>query len=327
MRRLSGLRPFGWWGAFAAVTALASAGPVAHAAFPGRDGRISWVESVPFKADAFGPAGRFIDLVQRRAPGESGDEGGGMTCTTNTSANDCPYRSPSFSPDGRKMVLSVGVAGSPGNYHPPRRWVLALADVNADLVYRGEEGLLPALTEADRDPAWSPDGDRIVFSGEVGGNRDIYIVDSDGSNLRRLTSGPKPEFEPSWSSRGEIAFVRGRVLYRIRPDGTGLERLDRRGRRPDWSPDGRRLVYQHRGRLFTLRRDGRHRRGVLRRGGGVYPAWAPSGRRIAFRRNLDIYTATPRGRRLRRVYNWIRPSGGGGLRDAPKYLDWGPRQR
>lgn len=174
--------------------------------------------------------------------------------------------------------------------------------------------------------AWSPDGPQIVFSGEVDGDRDLYLVSPDGSGLRQLTSGPGLDREPNWSTRGEIAFVRGKLLYSIRPDGSSLERLDRRGRKPDWSPNGRRLVYSHDRRLYTMRRDGRSVRKLPRRGGGLYPAWSPSGRRIAFRRGRDIYTATSTGGRLRRVHDWGCPVNGCARRDAPTDIDWGPRQ-
>lgn len=322
--RLSRSRGVAVLSAVVATVGLVCAHPVAHGAFPGDDGRISWVESQPVGDDV---RGRSVDYVQRRVPDTNQDGRSALVCQSQADRHACPYRSPSFSPSGRLVVLSIGLAEGSGSF-PPRRWVLAVGGANEARAGSDGTGIaLPALTDADRDPAWSPDGERIVFSGEVGGDRDLYVVNRDGGGLRRLTSGPEADREPNWSSRGEIAFVRGQVLYRVRPDGTGLTRLDRRGRRPDWSPDGRRLVFSHRQRLFLLRRDGRHYRALLRRGRGSYPAWSPSGRRIAFRRQRDIYTATPGGRRLRRVYNWGRPFGGSDRIDAPRDIDWGPRQR
>jgi len=210
----------------------------------------------------------------------------------------------------------------------PDRAVLALVD--SDVV--AEAGLgdrpLPELTESDSDPAWSPDGQRIVFSGLVAGNRDLYTVNPDGSDLRRLTASPQAEREPAWSTRGEIAFVRGAGLYVIRADGSGLRRMTVRGRRPDWSPDGSRLVFQSDRRLYTFGRTGRRPRPLMRLG-GIYPAWSPSGRRIAFRRDFDIYTVGAKGSGLKRVYNWVAPipRGGPPARYAPRYIDWGPRRQ
>ena len=56
-------------------------------------------------------------------------------------------------------------------------------------------------------PCWSPDGSRIVFSARVDGNRDIYIMDADGSHVTRLTIHPASDGGPSWSPDGTmIAF-------------------------------------------------------------------------------------------------------------------------
>ena len=45
------------------------------------------------------------------------------------------------------------------------------------------------LTQNDRDltPAWSPDGQRIAFSSNRDGDRDIYVMDADGKNITQLT--------------------------------------------------------------------------------------------------------------------------------------------
>jgi serine/threonine protein kinase len=51
----------------------------------------------------------------------------------------------------------------------------------------------------DYDPAWSPDGNWIVFVSERDGNQDLYIMRSDGTGLTRLTNTPDREETPSWS--------------------------------------------------------------------------------------------------------------------------------
>ena len=57
-------------------------------------------------------------------------------------------------------------------------------------------------------PAWSPDGEKIAFSSNPDGNGDIFVMDADGSNIRRLTHTPDGEQFPSWSPDGEqIVFA------------------------------------------------------------------------------------------------------------------------
>src|SRR5215212_2465276 len=72
---------------------------------------------------------------------------------------------------------------------------------------------IPSTTEADRDPAWSPDGSKIAFvKRDNSGRGDIYVMNPDGSGVTRLTEDPQPEFQPTWSPDGsKIAFVRSHV--------------------------------------------------------------------------------------------------------------------
>ena len=58
------------------------------------------------------------------------------------------------------------------------------------------------LTNNDTDdqyPTWSPDGKRIVFVSNRGGNDEIYVMNSDGSGQTRLTNNRDKEDGPVWS--------------------------------------------------------------------------------------------------------------------------------
>ena len=99
----------------------------------------------------------------------------------------------------------------------------------------------------DSQPAWSPDGTRIVFYR----GHHIYVMDSDGQNLMELT-GPLGGTDPAWSPDGQwIAFdsYRNRVyqIFVVKTDGSGLtKRLTRRrphNWKPAWSPDGDTIAY------------------------------------------------------------------------------------
>jgi TolB protein len=110
--------------------------------------------------------------------------------------------------------------------------------------------------------AVSPDG-KLVVMDSGGGEfppRNIYVMRSDGSSVRQLTRGNYWETDPAWSPDGQwIVFATTRccatphssgryALYAIRPDGSGLHRLDESAGNelaPAWSPDGTRIAYVH----------------------------------------------------------------------------------
>ena len=56
---------------------------------------------------------------------------------------------------------------------------------------------------ADFQPAWSPDGRRLLFESARSGGSDIYVMDADGSNVTRLTDDPAADTHPRWSPDGE----------------------------------------------------------------------------------------------------------------------------
>ncbi|MFI5206976.1 MAG: BamA/TamA family outer membrane protein [Gemmatimonadales bacterium] len=111
-------------------------------------------------------------------------------------------------------------------------------------------------------PSFSPDGLKIVFTGFKGGWSDLYIVDADGQNLRRLTNDANADLMPQWSPDGRtIAFSTDRgpatdfsalrfsnlriALYWL--DGDSIQVLPRmdegKNTNPVWAPDGQSLAF------------------------------------------------------------------------------------
>lgn len=138
-----------------------------------------------------------------------------------------------------------------------------LPRVNGVYTIRSSDGRgLKRLTHAggalDIPIAYSPDGKQIVF-GHVGPNHDctatsaLYVVNVDGSGLRRITPGGFCDDDGSWSPDGtKIAFASGHPhgrIYVVRPDGTGLMRIPINVKGliglgdVSWSPDGRELAF------------------------------------------------------------------------------------
>jgi Tol biopolymer transport system component len=163
---------------------------------------------------------------------------------------------------------------------------------------------LEKLTSNGTSPAWSADGKTIVF---VRLPADLFAMDDDGGNIRRLISARAPEGSqehlysvstPAWSrDGGQILFVRTDILRQLEPDAMTIQVADADGRnaraviaipftepgvmRPSWSPDGRQIV-------FAGRRDERHGIWAVRTSGGepqliaegvtyAMPSWGPRG--------------------------------------------------
>ncbi len=111
-------------------------------------------------------------------------DGGNQQRLTENRKND---ESPSWSPDGTRIVFSSDRKGDWVNYE-----IYVMDD---------DGGNLQRLTENrddDGGPSWSPDGKRIVFSSDRDGNSEIYVMDADGGNLQNLTNHPDGDLGPEW---------------------------------------------------------------------------------------------------------------------------------
>lgn len=93
---------------------------------------------------------------------------------------------------------------------------------------------------------WSPDGHTIAYQDWDGG---LSLIDTSGTNIRKLVKGKGMKFYPVFSSYGnKIVFAMRKdefkdyEIYVINTDGSGLKKLTT-GIEPDWSPDGKKIVF------------------------------------------------------------------------------------
>jgi len=238
---------------------------------------------------------------------------------------------PAWSPDGRRIAF------------------VSRRDGNSEIYVMNADGSgLRNMTRTpsnDLDPAWSPDGRAIAFvkmilwkcprpRAKTPCNNDVYepnlyVVNGDGSGLRRLRTQWAALVNPSWSADGKtIRF--GRYLFQA--DGSGQTELPRNvPANGIWSPDGKRIAFAHidsspangtdaNAGLWVVNADGSNPRRVVRCAAGSNPAWSPDGRRIAFRRfNSDLYVANADGSGLRRLTRHAE--------NVPRSFAWSPDGR
>ena len=115
------------------------------------------------------------------------------------------------------------------------------------------------LTDHGLDPTWSPDGRRIAFASKRDGIFQIYAMNADGSNVRRLTKHNAEDSNPAWAPDGAaIAFISAtgddrRGLFLMGADGSGQHGIAHSKHEdfcfPSWSPDGQTLVFSALNRL------------------------------------------------------------------------------
>ena len=147
-------------------------------------------------------------------------------------------------------------------------------------------------------PAWSPDGSKVIFMSSMHGDPELFMIDTTGTNLKRITYSAGADTSPAWNPKtGQtIAFVsdRGGIpqLYMMNADCSNVEKLELPDMGyvidPAWSPNGQLLAFSWRRpngnydiyvmdvatrSIVELTRDAaRNER----------PSWAPDGRHIVF---------------------------------------------
>jgi TolB protein len=244
---------------------------------------------------------------------------------------------PDWSRDGTKIVYE---SNQTGDY---RIWVMN-SDGSSQRRLTNDAGF------ADLEPAWSPDGARIVFSRcddhlGVFLNCDLEVMNAAGGGMRRLAGENWTYVRAEYSPDGRrivVAADRGgflSALWVMRANGTGLHRITRPSLEafwPDWSPDGRRIVFtdnccQGGSNVWTVRPDGTGLRQLTHFGPqplqGGFASYSPDGRRIVLQFNgkcpvsgicQDFYIMNADGSGLHQVRTGV---------PNTFLTDWGPARR
>jgi TolB protein len=218
---------------------------------------------------------------------------------------------PTWSPDSRAIAYtSYRPSGGMGTFQ----------DIVLSYIATGDR-----RTPADGNPSkqnylpvWSPDGSKIAFTTNRDGNPEIYVMNADGSGVRRMTNSPSIDVTPTWSPNGgQIAWVSDRTgppkIYIMNADGTGQRVLggDSYCDRPTWSSAPfNEIAYATRtGPGYDIKiysfATGQTTKVTDGIGSNESPAFSPNGRHLAFTstRNgkVQIYTIARDGNDLRQI--------------------------
>lgn len=217
--------------------------------------------------------------------------------------------SAAWSPDGRRIAFTSSRSMPPG-FEGDQQFYAELYVMNADGSHvrriTFNEGLI------DYQPAWSPDGQRIVVArgpnspppDQLTNPTDLWIIDLCTGREQQLTNRPATyEGFAHWSPDGRRIAFEGDIstpggyedVYTISVDGTGLKRLttepgdDRHAR---YSPDGKSIVFSsdRTGNfdIFVMRTDGTHVRQLTYAPSyDVHPSYSPDGQFISFDSDRD----------------------------------------
>ena len=168
-------------------------------------------------------------------------------------------------------------------------------DGNSEIYSLDAQGVTTNLTNNpanDYYPAWSPDGTKIVFSSERDGDRELYVMNSDGSNQTRLTYSPGQDMLASWSPDGtKIIFRSARdgnqEIYVMNSDGSNQVNITNNAASDayvEWSITGKISFTSNRAagvwRIYTMNPDGSNV--ALQGTGNRMSTWSPDGSKIAY---------------------------------------------
>ncbi|HEX9502636.1 MAG TPA: protein kinase, partial [Thermoanaerobaculia bacterium] len=228
--------------------------------------------------------------------------------------------------DARVELQEIAAERAPTRAQKPW-WIaiaLAIIAVVAMLIWKRppaprSTSAAPKLTQftfaegLEEFPAWSPDGNSIVYSGDVSGIRKLFIKHLGSNEIRQITRGDFDDLQPSWSADGRrILFVRARERnQRIEPgdvfssyegkaaDVWSLDLQSRREARlieaafyPSESPDGKFIAvdatWAGPDRIWIVDEHGHNPQQLTSESSEavthLLPRWSPDGKKIVYQR-------------------------------------------
>lgn len=187
-----------------------------------------------------------------------------------------------FAKDGQHMFLSMTMGSGSADIYK--------INMKGEIAKRLTNGPAGAINV---EPSLSPDGSKIVFSSERGGRPMLYTMNSDGSDVKRITFKGKFNSSPSWSPDGKkIAFAamdeNNFDVFVMNVDGSNLVRVTSARKAngkashnedPSFSPDSRYVVYTSnrtgKNQIYISSLDGSEERRVTNDSKNYYrPKWS-----------------------------------------------------
>lgn len=195
----------------------------------------------------------------------------------------------SLSPNGKQVLESSFSSADPGEEY----------SLTQPILLKNVDGSDKRQIATGVTPAWSPDGAQIAFSSKQAGDTDgeIYLINKDGSDPRRLLQNPGKDTEPSWSFDGKyIAFVtvpengpRYITVTDLQGKTTATFHVQDA---PVWSPTTDQLAYSDGTHpLCVAGPDGKSVQCIPDQAEGVRPQWSPDGSKVVFddRQNICVF--------------------------------------
>jgi Tol biopolymer transport system component len=283
-------RRFGLAGIVVAVAATVLAAG-AHAAYPGKNGRLAvegdtrpgiWTvkpngndltrvtsrKGLPF-SPSWSPDGRWIAFAQSNTLKKMRANGSHQVNLVKGVVSDIDTKI-SWSPDGRRLAFSK----------KDDLWTVKRDGTGAKRI--------TSSADVESAPSWSPNGDRIAFQfrDAVTADQDLRLIKPNGAGLAAIPN-TKNGRQPDWSPNGKrLAYAAPGVgINLIKPDGSGQTTFAKqKGNRfltdPAWSPDGAQIAYAHnvslsRTQIARKRVAGGKEHIVIERKHWFHPSWQP----------------------------------------------------
>jgi TolB protein len=233
-----------------------------------------------------------------------------------------------FSQDGRDLIVECRLFDVTGQRMITGKRYRGSADDFAGMMHRCADEIMIRFTG---EPGIAQT--QIAFIGRQNGNKELFVMDQNGSNVRQLTNDRSIILSPAWSPDSrEIAVTsyrdRNPDLVAVGLNGNGRRPLSQHqglNSAPAWSPDGGRIALtlskDGNPEIYTMNRNGTDLRRLTNHPAiDTSPTWSPTGRQIAYVSDRSgspqVYIMDAEGSNVRRLTYQ------GNYNDRPS---WSPR--